>query len=45
MTDSSAPAAANLPAWAQELSHKYYSRTFAVFVLHGNVHDLVPSGT
>ena len=44
MTDSSAPAAANLPAWAQELSHKYYSRTFAVFVLHGNVHDLVPNG-
>ena len=31
-----------LPAWARELSEKYYSRTLAMFVLHGNVHDLVP---
>lgn len=30
------------PAWAQQLSEKYYSRTFALFVLHGNVRDLVP---
>ena len=30
-----------LPGWAQELSEKYYSRTIAMFVLHGNVHDLV----
>jgi AAA+ superfamily predicted ATPase len=31
-----------LPPWARELSEKYYSRSFAVFVLHGNVRDLVP---
>ncbi len=31
-----------LPAWARQLSEKYYSRTFTVFVLHGNVRDLVP---
>ena len=30
-----------LPAWARQLSEKYYSRTVAMFVLHGNVHDLV----
>ena len=29
------------PAWAQSFSEKYYSRTLSVFVLHGNVHDLV----
>ena len=33
----------SLPSWARELSEKYYSRTLAMFVLHGNVHDLVPS--
>ena len=31
-----------LPAWARELSEKYYSRSFAMFVLYGNVRDLVP---
>jgi AAA+ superfamily predicted ATPase len=31
-----------LPAWARELSEKYYSRSFTMFVLHGNVRDLVP---
>lgn len=31
-----------LPAWAQQLSEKYYSRTIALFVLYGNVRDLVP---
>jgi AAA+ superfamily predicted ATPase len=31
-----------LPAWARELSEKYYSRTLAMFVLHGNVRDLIP---
>lgn len=31
-----------LPAWAQLLSERYYSRTLSVFVLHGNVRDLVP---
>jgi AAA+ superfamily predicted ATPase len=33
-----------LPAWARELSEKYYSRTLAMFVLHGNVRDLIPLG-
>jgi AAA+ superfamily predicted ATPase len=39
------PSAAHLeglPAWARLLSEKYYSRTIAVFVLYGNVRDLVP---
>src|SRR5262249_49861100 len=31
-----------LPAWARQLSEKYYSRTFSMFVLNGNVRDLVP---
>ena len=31
-----------LPGWARELSEKYYSRTLTMFVLHGNVRDLVP---
>lgn len=32
-----------LPPWAKELSEKYYSRSFSMFVLYGNVRDLVPS--
>ncbi len=32
-----------LPDWARQLSEKYYSRTIAFFVIHGNVRDLVPS--
>ena len=31
-----------MPEWAQSLSEKYHSRTLSVFVLHGNVRDLVP---
>jgi AAA+ superfamily predicted ATPase len=31
-----------LPGWARELSEKYYSRSYALFVLYGNVRDLVP---
>ncbi len=31
-----------LPPWARELSEKYYSRSFALFVLYGNVRDAVP---
>jgi AAA+ superfamily predicted ATPase len=34
-----------LPLWARELSEKYYSRSFAVFVLYGNVRDVVPLRT
>src|SRR5581483_9358052 len=33
---------APMPEWAQSLSEKYYSRTFSMFVLNGNVRDLVP---
>lgn len=32
------------PDWAQLLAKKYLSRTLNQFILHGNVHDLVPSG-
>ena len=32
-----------LPPWARQLSEKYYSGAFAMFVLHGNVRDLVPA--
>jgi SpoVK/Ycf46/Vps4 family AAA+-type ATPase len=31
-----------LPVWARQLSEKYYSCTIALFVLNGNVRDLVP---
>src|SRR5882762_6737100 len=31
-----------LPEWARELSEKYYSRSYALFVLCGNVRDLIP---
>ena len=30
------------PFWAQQLAKKYLSRTLNQFILHGNVHDLVP---
>jgi SpoVK/Ycf46/Vps4 family AAA+-type ATPase len=30
------------PHWAREFSEKYYSGAYAMFVLHGNVHDIVP---
>jgi AAA+ superfamily predicted ATPase len=33
-----------MPPWARDLSEKYYSRSFTMFVLHGNVRDLVPLG-
>src|ERR1700676_1147893 len=31
----------SLPAWAEQFTEKYLSRTVALFVLTGNVHDLV----
>jgi AAA+ superfamily predicted ATPase len=38
-----------LPGWARELSEKYYSRSYSLFVLYGNVRDLIhfrqPGGT
>ncbi len=42
---SPSPAASHLeafPPWARQFSEKYYSRTYALFVLYGNVRDLVP---
>ena len=42
MTDPLPTDSRDMPAWVQALTHKYYSRTFAVFVLYGNVRDLVP---
>ena len=30
------------PDWAKEFAQKYLSRTINQFILHGNVHDLVP---
>ncbi|MFN8006569.1 MAG: AAA family ATPase [Terriglobia bacterium] len=32
----------SFPDWARQLSENYYSGAFAVFVVHGNVRDLVP---
>jgi len=32
---------AQLPAWAEELKRRYLRNEASVFVLHGNVHDLV----
>jgi SpoVK/Ycf46/Vps4 family AAA+-type ATPase len=31
-----------LPEWARELSEKYRSRSYSLFVLYGNVRDLIP---
>ena len=33
------------PMWSQEFARKYLSRTINTFLLHGNVHDLVPLKT
>ncbi len=30
------------PGWARELADLYFSGTTCLFVLHGNVHDLIP---
>ncbi len=32
------------PEWAQHFAKQYLSRTLNQFILHGNVHDLVPAG-
>jgi len=32
----------SLPLWARQLSESYYSGAFSLFVIHGNVRDLVP---
>ena len=38
----SSPLGENVPAWASELAASYVSGAASVFLLHGNVHDLVP---
>ncbi len=46
---SSAPASAlerytaHYPGWARELARRYFTKTFAQFILYGNVRDLVPT--
>src|SRR5690625_7330526 len=30
------------PQWARELAKKYLSRSLNQFIIHGNIHDLVP---
>jgi SpoVK/Ycf46/Vps4 family AAA+-type ATPase len=32
-----------LPAWAQELSYKYCSKTTNLYILHGNIRDFLPN--
>ncbi len=33
----------SLPKWAQQLAQRYFTKTVATFLLHGNVRDLQPS--
>jgi ATP-dependent 26S proteasome regulatory subunit len=40
-----APLPAWHPAWARELADLYFSGTTCVFILHGNVHDLIRCAT
>jgi ATP-dependent 26S proteasome regulatory subunit len=40
-SDSPAPLPAWYPSWAKELADAYFSGTTSVFLLHGNVHDLI----
>ncbi len=45
-TDSAVPSLLNslppwYPAWARELAELYFSGTTCLFILHGNVHDLM----
>jgi len=39
------PYTAHYPAWAQELARKYFTKTVATFLLHGDVRDVVPART
>jgi len=34
-----------LPAWAQELSYKYLSKTTNMYIVHGNIMDFLPHQT
>ena len=42
MSNPRAPFANGAPAWADELATRYVEGAASVFLLHGNVHDLVP---
>lgn len=37
------PYTAHYPPWAQELARKYFTKTIAAFILHGDVRDVVPT--
>jgi len=39
---SNSPYIKILPAWAQELASKYGSKTANLYILHGNIRDLLP---
>ncbi len=43
MVQVEAQAPARFPPWAQELAEQYRGGTIIEFIIHGNVHDLVPT--
>ncbi|PSQ79176.1 MAG: AAA family ATPase, partial [Bacteroidetes bacterium QS_1_63_11] len=37
------PYTAHYPSWARELARKYFTKTVATFILHGDIRDVVPA--
>jgi len=37
------PYTAHYPPWARELARKYFTKTIAAFILHGDIRDVVPT--
>jgi len=37
------PYTAHYPPWAQELARKYFTKTIAAFIIHGDIRDVVPT--
>jgi AAA+ superfamily predicted ATPase len=37
------PYTAHYPPWAQELARKYFTKTIAAFIVHGDIRDVVPT--
>ncbi len=37
------PYTAHYPPWAQEFARKYFTKTIAAFILHGDIRDVVPT--
>ena len=37
------PYTAHYPKWAQELARKYFTKTIAAFIVHGDIRDVVPT--